>query len=456
MDQKNSNDAPASSVAKIAIVGRPNVGKSSLFNRFIQRRDALVHDQPGVTRDRIYGRVEWSGKSFEIIDTGGLEPGTTEPLKHLVQRQVQFALDEAGLILFVVDGPQGQTAMDRYISQLLHKTGKPVLLVVNKIDQPNRAPLVADFYQLGFPDPIWVSAQHGTRIGDLLDLMIDRLEQIPRIENEQASVGVKVTLLGKPNAGKSTLINSLLGEERVLVHSEPGTTRDSIVVPFQYDERPYTLVDTAGIRKKLANATAVEKLSVMAAKKALERADLAVLILDAERGLDTQDKRVAGLIQEANKPCVVAINKWDAIEDKRGARSTWERRLSEELFFLSFCPHLYISGLQGQNLAELMKAVDRVNANRSLFIQAKKLTSMVKEASIIHQPPSHAGRKLAVYYVSQLKNQMATFVFKVNDSKLIHFSYERYIENTFRQTLGFEGIPMTFVFKDKERKGKGS
>jgi GTP-binding protein len=436
---------------RVAIVGRPNVGKSSLFNRFIERRTALVHDQPGVTRDRIYGNVEWDRKTFEVIDTGGLEPGAAEPLKNLVERQVQFAIQEARVILLVVDGQQGILPMDRHIAGLLHKQGKPVVLAVNKVDNIHQQSLAAEFYPLGFGEPIWISAQHGTNVDAILDVVCRQIVVAPEAEVGPVFAGPKVAFVGKPNAGKSTIINTLLAQERLLVHHEPGTTRDSIMVPFHYGDSDYTLVDTAGIRRHARIDTAVEKLSVVSSGKAIEQADIAVLMLDGPRGLDAQDKRVAGLIQEANKPCVVAINKWDAIEDGKDARKKWEERLSEELFFLDFCPHLYISGKTKRNLSALMKAIDRVHANRTVHYPAQKLTAMVKEAAIIHQPPSHLGRKLNVYYVSQLKNKMATFVFKVNDHKLIHFSYQRYLVNLFRQTLGFEGIPLTLQFKDKGR-----
>jgi GTP-binding protein len=436
---------------RVAIVGRPNVGKSSLFNRFIERRTALVHDQPGVTRDRIYGNVEWNRKAFEVIDTGGLEPGAAEPLKNLVERQVQFAIQEARVILFVVDGQQGILPMDRHIAGLLHKHGKPVVLAVNKVDNIHHQALAAEFYPLGFGDPIWMSAQHGSNVDMLLDELCRKIEEAPASEVGPVFAGPKVCFVGKPNAGKSTIINTLLQQERLLVHHEPGTTRDSIMVPFRYDEKDYTLVDTAGIRRNARIDSAVEKLSVVSSGKAIEQADIAVLMLDGPRGLDAQDKRVAGLIQDANKPCVVAINKWDAIEDGKDARKKWEEALSEELFFFNFCPHLYISGKTKRNLAGLMKAIDRVHANRNMHYPAQKLTAMVKEAAIIHQPPSHLGRKLNVYYVTQLKNQLATFIFKVNDPKLVHFSYKRYLTNLFRQTLGFEGIPLTLVFRDKGR-----
>jgi GTPase len=438
----------ATPLPRVAIVGRPNVGKSSLFNRFVERRDALVHDQPGVTRDRIYGTAEWDAKDFEVIDTGGLEPGAEEPLKNLVERQVKFAIAEAKVILFVVDGKQGMVAMDQFIAKLLHKTGKPVVLCVNKVDGIEKSGVTADFYKLGFGEPIWASAQHGHNVDNLLDEVFRQFERAPDVDAAPLE-GLKIAFLGKPNAGKSTLVNTLVREERMLVHHEPGTTRDAVFVPFRYQDRPFVLVDTAGIRRKSRIDTAIEKLSIIASAKALDKADVAVLVLDADRGLDTQDKRVAGLIQEANKPCVVAINKWDTVEDKKAERVRWEKQLEEELYFLKFCPKIYMSGMKGQNLPALMKAAEMVDQNSRLKYPAHKLTGMVKEAAIIHAPPSRAGRKLVVYYVTQLKNKMATFIFKVNDEKLVHFSYKRYLENLFRETLGFEGIPMTFVFRGK-------
>lgn len=440
---------------RIAIVGRPNVGKSSFFNRAVERRDALVHDQPGVTRDRIYGRAEWDGRRFEIIDTGGLEPGAEEPLKNLVERQVRFAIEEARVILFVVDGLQGQVAMDEYIAQLLHKTGKPVVLAVNKLDGVDKSTLAADFYKLGFGDPMWCSAQHGHNIDNVFEVIFEKLKTAPEVD-VQPIEGLKIAFLGKPNAGKSTLVNCLVQEERVLVHHEPGTTRDAVFVPFTHGGEQYVLVDTAGLRRKAKITNAVEKLAGIASAKALQKADVAVLVLDAERGLDTQDKRVAGLVEKANIPVVVAVNKWDTIEDKKNIRRRWDEQLEEELYFLRHCPRVYMSGLKGQNVGALLKQAKAVTEASRIHHPANKLTAMVREAAIVHAPPSRAGRKLTVYYVTQLKNRMATFVFKVNDKELVHFSYQRYLENLFRETLGFEGVPITFVFQDKGRSRAGS
>ena len=433
---------------RIAIVGRPNVGKSSFFNRTVERRDALVHDQPGVTRDRIYGRADWYGRKFEIIDTGGLEPGAEEPLKNLVERQVHFAINEARVLVFVVDGKQGLVPMDQFIAQLLHKTGKPVVVAVNKLDGMDKASYAAEFYKLGLGEPIWCSAQHGNNVDAVFEAVFEKLKTAPEID-VQPMEGLKIAFLGKPNAGKSTLVNCLLGEERVLVHHEPGTTRDSVFVPFVHGGEPYILVDTAGLRRKAKITSAVEKLAGIASAKALEKADVAVLVLDAERGLDTQDKRVAGLVQEANIPVVVAINKWDTVEDKKNVRRRWDEQLEEELYFLRFCPKVFMSGLKGQNVGAVLKAARAVQEAAHVHHPANKLTAMVREAAIVHAPPSKAGKKLTVYYVTQLKNKMATFVFKVNHKDLVHFSYYRYLENLFRETLGFEGVPMTFVFKDK-------
>lgn len=433
---------------RIAIVGRPNVGKSSFFNRTVERRDALVHDQPGVTRDRIYGRAEWNGRPFEIIDTGGLEPGAEEPLKNLVERQVRFAIAEARVILFIVDGKQGLVAMDEFIAQLLHKTGKPVVLAVNKLDGFEKAVHATEFYSLGMGEPIWCSAQHGHNVDTVLEELFETLKKAPKVEATPMA-GLKIAFLGKPNAGKSTLVNCLVQEERVLVHHEPGTTRDAVFVPFTHDGEPYVLVDTAGLRRKAKVTNAVEKLAGIASEKALDKADVAVLVLDAERGLDTQDKRVAGVIQEANIPVVVAINKWDTVEDKKSARRQWDDQLGEELYFLKFTPKVYMSGLKGQNVGAVLKAARSVEEQSRLHYPANKLTAMVKEAAIVHSPPSKLGKRLVVYYVTQLKNKMATFVFKVNSKELVHFSYQRYLENLFRETLGFEGVPMTFVFQDK-------
>lgn len=438
---------------RVAIVGRPNVGKSSLFNRFVERREALVHNQPGVTRDRIYGDVEWMQRRFEVIDTGGLEPGNAEPLKHLVERQVQFAIEEARLIIMVVDGKQGAVPLDRHIANKLRRHGKIVLLAVNKVDEVKQSGIVGDFFELGLGQPYWCSAMHGTNVDELLTEVVHGLVSLPEETPEPAYKGIKIAFIGKPNAGKSTMVNRLVGQERLLVHSAPGTTRDSIMVPFVFEGRDYTLVDTAGVRRGAKVKTAVEKLSVIATNKAIEKADLVVVVLDAERGLDAQDKRVAGLVDSGRKPCVVAINKWDTVPgvERKARHKEWEAQMAEEMRFLNFCPTIFMSGQKGQKLDELMAAVDRVNANRTLFYPAKQLTSIVKEASILHQPPVRNGRKLQVYYATQLRNRLATFIFKVNDTDLVHFSYQRFLENTFRKVLGFEGIPLTLEFGNRSR-----
>lgn len=447
----------ATPLMRVAIVGRPNVGKSALFNRLSGGTRSLVHDLPGVTRDRLYGQVEWEGHLFEVIDTGGLEPGADEPIKASLEQQVQIALREASTILMVTDGTAGLTDLDRHVALLLRRHGKPVILAVNKIDDSNRAPLINEFFALGFGDPIPVSAVHGTNSGDLLSTVVETLkfeEGTPFVEPSEG--GLKLAIVGKPNAGKSTLVNKLIGEDRMLVDSTPGTTRDAVQVPFHFGEQDYLLVDTAGLRRKARINDPLEYMAGGATRRAITDCEIAVLVLDATRELDQQDKRIAGYIQEAKRPCVIAVNKWDAVENREKFRKDWAMVLEDDLFFFKYCPVVFISGLTGKSLSRLLEAVETVAQNKSMLTPTHKLTEMVREATIIHTPPSVGKRRLAIRYVSQLRNRQATFVFKVNDARLVPTAYQRYLENLFRKHLGYDGVPLTFIFRDEPKKKKKS
>ena len=454
--RKSGSRSPPAHLHRIAIVGRPNVGKSALFNRLSDDRRSLIHNMPGVTRDRLYGTVTWEGITFEVVDTGGLEPGADEPLKASMERQVAIAIDEAQVIMMVCDGRDGVTDLDRHIADLLRRAEKPIVLAVNKIDTSVQEPLISEFFELGLDEPIGVSAAHGTNSGDLVSRLVECLQDAPDIVASQSEeAAFSLTVVGKPNAGKSTLVNSLLGEDRMLVDSSPGTTRDSVSVEFTFQDKSYILVDTAGLRRKARIQNPVEKLAASASVRSIRAAEITVLLLDTTREFDAQDQRIAGLIQEAKRPCVVAINKWDTIEQKQAGRKLWLDILERNLHFLSFCPKVFISGLTGTNLKRLMATVDAVAKTRRMYTSTHRLTEMVREATLLHTPPMRGGKRLAIYYVTQLKNCTGTFVFKVNNPKLVDEQYRRYIENIFRKYLGYEGIPLAFVFRSDKGKRIG-
>jgi len=434
----------------VAIVGRPNVGKSTLFNRIMGKRISIVHDRPGVTRDRIYGETDWNGKHFTLIDTGGIEPSSDDIILRQMKRQVEFAIDTADLILFMVDGKEGMTAADQDVALLLRRSGKPVILVVNKVDKYDDSINNYEFYQLGFEDPIFISASHGLAIGDLLDRITDHIQK--RGEDDEDEELTKVAIVGRPNVGKSSLLNAILGEERVIVSDIPGTTRDAIDTYFQVDGKNMIFIDTAGIRRKSRINEDIEYYSTLRAIGAINRADVVLMVLDASQDITEQDKRIAGLAHEAGKAIIVVVNKWDLIEKDTYTMEEFNEKIRSEFAFMQYAPIVYVSAKTGQRVNRIIKTIETVMENYTLRVKTNVLNNLISEATAIAEPPTIKGKKLKIYYATQTGIKPPTFVFFVNDSELFHFSYVRYLENTIREAFGFEGTPI----KIKSRQKKGS
>lgn len=434
----------------VTIVGRPNVGKSALFNRLIGRRQAIVADRPGVTRDRIYADCEWTGSTFLLADTGGMDPHDEDVLRQQVFDQARRALEDSSLILFVVDGQEGVHPLDEEVAALLRDSGKPVVVVVNKTESEKLVAEQYQFYTLGLGDPIAVSAIHGTNTGDLLDRIVASVE-FPA-EGDPAEDEVAIALLGRPNVGKSSLLNQMLGEERSLVHHEAGTTRDSVDTLLSWEGRPLRLIDTAGLRRKGKVTDEVEYYSSVRAVSALKRAQVGILVLDAQEGVVSQDKRVGGEIQEAGVASLVLVNKWDLVRASGAAQQVarWKEEfasiLAEQLDFMAYSPVLYVSARSGEGCQDILPAALEVFDTWSQRIATPVLNEIVQEAVAMRPPPSFKGRRLKVFYVSQKKSRPPTFVFKVNSPKLVHFSYQRYLENQLRKAFGFVGTPVVLKF----------
>ena len=431
----------------VAIVGRPNVGKSTLFNRVIGERLAIVEDVPGITRDRLHRETAWMEKSFLLVDTGGITGNKNDPLNVKVYNQVQLAIEEADVIWFVVDAREGLHPLDREIADLLRKTKKPLILVANKVDTYDPA-LASDFFALGFGPPLLVSAEHALNLGDLLDQTV---AEFPAQQQEEEDV-IRVALIGRPNTGKSSLLNALLGEERVIVSPIPGTTRDAIDTPFQYQGTNYILVDTAGIRRKARVEEAVEYYSVLRAIRAVERADVVLVVLDATDFLAEQDKKVAGIAHEAGKAVILVVNKWDLVEKDDRTAKTYLEKLRAELSFLDYAPVLFISAKTGQRVPKVLPEVFNVANEYSKRIPTRVLNQLIREALFRHQPPSHKGQQLKVYYATQVKVKPPTFQLWVNDPSLMHFSFRRFLENQIRANFGFTGAPVHFLVRARAKK----
>ena len=430
----------------VAVVGRPNVGKSTFFNKVVGRRVSIVEDTPGVTRDRIYAEAEWRGKFFALIDTGGIEPDSTDVILSQMRNQAEIAMETADVILFMVDGKDGLTASDREVGSMLMKTGKEVILVANKIDSPKLPDDFYDFYELGLGEPIPISAANMYNLGDALDLIVEKLPQTDESEEDDTT---KIAVIGKPNVGKSSLINALLGEERVIVSDIAGTTRDSIDTPFTRGEERYVLIDTAGIRRRSKVTGDIEKYSVIRAIAAIERSDVCVLMIDATEGVTEQDKKIAGMAHEAGKGIIIAVNKWDLIEKDTNTMKEFQKDIAEELSFMSYAPSVFISVLKKQRLNNLIDMVKYVSEKRALRVPTGQLNSLIADATMMKQPPSDKGRRLKIYYATQVGVKPPLFSFKVNDRDLMHFSYARYLENKIREGFGFEGTSIKFVFREK-------
>jgi GTP-binding protein len=430
----------------VAVVGRPNVGKSTFFNKVVGKRVSIVEDTPGVTRDRIYADAEWRNMHFALIDTGGIEPDSTDIILSQMRNQAEIAMDTSDLILFMVDGKEGLTSSDREVADMLMKTGKEVILVVNKVDTPKLPDNFYDFYELGLGEPIPISAANMYNLGDLLDLIVEKL---PQTSDEEDDDTTKIAVIGKPNVGKSSLINALLGEERVIVSDIAGTTRDSIDTPFTNGEDKYILIDTAGIRRKSKVAGNIEKYSVIRAIAAIERCDVCLLMLDATEGVTEQDKKIAGIAHEAGKGIIVVVNKWDLIEKETNTMKEFQKEISRELTFMSYAPTIFISVLHKQRLNNVIDMVKYVSEKRALRVPTGQLNSLIADAVMMKQPPSDKGRQLKIYYASQVGVKPPLFSFKINDRELMHFSYSRYLENKIREGFGFEGTSIKFVFRER-------
>ena len=433
----------------IAIVGRPNVGKSTLFNKLIGERRAIIEDTPGVTRDRIYGEGEWCGKSFVVIDTGGIEPKTNDIILKQMRLQAEIAIDTADVIIFMCDVRTGLVADDREIAVMLKKSGKPVVVAVNKADSVGAVPFeFYEFYELGFDkDPIAISSTHGSGTGDLLDAVLAELPADAGAPEEDDSI--KVAVIGKPNAGKSSLINKLLGEERLIVSNIAGTTRDAIDTQVECAYGKYTFIDTAGLRRKARVEDVIEKYSVLRAHMAVERADVCLLVIDATEGITEQDEHIAGIAHEAGKACIIVVNKWDAVEKDNDSVNEFTKKIYNALSYMTYAPILFVSALTGQRLQKLFEHINYVNGQAKLRISTGMLNDMLGDATAKVQPPSDKGKRLKIYYMTQASVAPPTFVIFANSIELFHFSYQRYIENCLRETFGFRGTPVRIIIRER-------
>lgn len=433
----------------VAVVGRPNVGKSTFFNKIVGRRVSIVEDTPGVTRDRIYAEAEWRGMPFALIDTGGIDPDTKDVILSQMREQAEIAMDMADVILFIVDGKDGLTSSDREVGNMLMRTGKKVVLLVNKIDNPKLPEDFYDFYELGLGEPIPISAVNMLNLGDVLDIIVDNF---PTGEMEEEDDAVKIAVIGKPNVGKSSLINALLGENRVIVSDIAGTTRDSIDTPFVKGEDKYILIDTAGIRRKSKVSEHIERYSVIRAIAAIERSDVCLLMIDATEGVTDQDKKIAGLAHEAGKGIIVVVNKWDLVEKETNTMKEFQKDLAGELVFMAYAPSVFISAITKQRLNNVIDMVKVVAEKRAMRIPTGQLNSLIIDAVMMNPTPSDKGKHLKIYYATQVGVKPPLFSFQVNKRDLMHFSYARYLENKIRAAFGFEGTSIKFVFREKGEK----
>ena len=432
----------------IAIVGRPNVGKSTLFNKLIGQRVSIVDDTPGVTRDRIYGEVEWCGKTAMVIDTGGIEPKSNDVILEQMRRQAELAIDTANAIILVTDCKSGMVATDADVAQMLQKSGKPIVVCVNKCDtvgEPDMA--FYEFYNLGLGDPVQVSAVHGHGTGDLLDAVYEHLTFSD--EEEEGEDAVNVAVIGKPNAGKSSLINKITSSERCIVSDIAGTTRDSIDTLIENSYGMFNFTDTAGLRRQSRIYDDIEKYSILRAKMAIERSDVCVIMIDATEGITEQDTKVAGLAHEAGKACILAVNKWDAVEKNDKTMSEFKKKLDADFAFMSYAPQVFISAKTGQRIDRLFEAIVAANENASLRIRTGMLNELLAQATTRVQPPSDKGKRLKIYYMTQASVKPPTFVFFCNNAELFHFSYQRYLENRIREAFGLEGTPIRMIIRER-------
>ena len=429
----------------IAIVGRPNVGKSSLFNRIMGERLSIVHDQPGVTRDRLYGRTTWLTKELRFIDTGGIQV-EGQIFQDEIQMQVDIAIDEADLIIFVVSTIEGLTNDDEHIARLLRETNKPVILVSNKMDDVQFIPEIYQFYALGHGDPLPVSCEHGIGIGDLLDEVIKKLPEkgITLYEDE-----LSFCIIGRPNVGKSSLVNSMLNQDRVIVSNIEGTTRDAVDTPFRFNDKDYVVIDTAGIRKRGRVYEDVEKYSVLRAMTAIERSDVVLFVLDAEDGIRAQDKHVVGFAHDAGKPILIVNNKWDVVDKEEENMETVRKKIMAEFVYLAYAPVVFVSALTKKRVHTILPIIDQIYANSQKRISTSVINEVIHDATSLTPPPNHKGKRLKIYYASQVAVGPPTFVSFVNDPELCHFSYKRYLENQLRIAFDFSGTPIKILLRKR-------
>ena len=427
----------------IAIVGRPNVGKSTFFNRIVGRKISITEDRPGVTRDRLYADGEWRGKSFSVVDTGGIEMRSEDTMWREIKKQAEVAIETAQVILFFTDGREGLTASDYDVAEMLRRSKKPVILVVNKIDEYSEDKLF-EFYSLGLGEPYPVSAEHGTGVGDVLDEAVSWLDKGTQNDGN----GIKIAVVGKPNAGKSSLVNRLLGFERSIVTDIAGTTRDAIDTQFTYGGKDYVLIDTAGIRKKSKVEDDVEYYSVLRAFDAVRRADVCLLVVDCTEGLTEQDTKIIGYVHEQGKPSVIVMNKWDLIEKDTHTINEFERKLKEDLKFMDYFKSVYISAKTGQRAEKIFSIIDEVYEHSNFRVPTGVLNDIISDVIRMNEPPSYNGRRLKVYYSSQVSVAPPTIVLKVNSNDLMHFSYERFLENTIRKNFDFSGTPIKIITRE--------
>ena len=433
----------------IAIVGRPNVGKSTLFNKLIGERRAIVEDTPGVTRDRIYGECEWRGRVMMVIDTGGIEPKTDSVILQKMREQAQIAIETADVIIFMVDIRTGLVADDMDIALMLKKSGKPVIPVVNKSDRIGDVdPTFYEFYELGFEtDPIAISSLHGSGSGDVLDAVLDALPEFENEEEDEDTVAVAV--IGKPNAGKSSLVNRILGDERCIVSDMPGTTRDAIDTYFENAHGRYNFIDTAGIRRQSKVDDRVEKISVLRAKMAVDRADVCLIMIDANEGITEQDEKIAGIAHEAGKASIICVNKWDLVDKDNNTTKEFTKKIYDALSYMTYAPILFLSAKTGQRVEKLFEQINYVNMQSKMRVSTGMLNDVLADAVARVQPPSDKGRRLKIYYMTESETAPPTFVIFCNIAELFHFSYQRYLENCLRQTFGFRGTPIKLIIRQK-------
>lgn len=432
----------------VAIVGRPNVGKSTFFNRIVGQRISIVEDTPGVTRDRLYADAEWCGHSFTLIDTGGLEIKSEDVMWSHIRAQAQIAIETADVIVFMLDGKTGLTHEDYEVAAYLRKSRKPILLVVNKLDN-NEQHLLYDFYELGLGEPIGISAGQAKGLGDVLDEIV---KLTGKYETEEKEEALKIAVVGKPNAGKSSLVNKLLGYDRVIVSDIAGTTRDAIDTRIKIGDKEYILIDTAGIRRKRSVEEDLEQYSVMRSLGAVRRADVCLIVIDSSEELSEQDVKIAGYVHEQGKPSVVVMNKWDVVEKDTYTIEKYNRKLKEELKFMDYFIPTYVSAKTGKRVDNLIKLAERAYENASRRISTGLLNDVLREAILTNEPPSKNGKRLKIYYVTEVSANPPTFVIFVNDDTLMHFSYRRYLENALRRSFDFEGTPIRLIIRNKNEK----